>query len=175
MLLNVLFMGTSHVVSHFPIQYWALYAFLTAKLAILFFSGDIQTFYDAASFMLTLTMVVLGYLAFRGDGARNTALKVLQLCSASFLPLGIEIFLFDTAEWNMNFASFQRQYGIFPGFTNQDLFVTVLSLLVASVALDRLSKSRGPFSEGLMSLIESGQRGHPRGKQSETKGRADDD
>ena len=127
LLLNVLFLGTSHVLSRLPIAYWALYEDLMAYLSRPF-GGDIQSLYDFSSALLIIAMLILAYLAFRQSGAKEGVLRALQVGSVSLLPLGTEVFFFDHSEWTDSVTRFQIQYGIVPWFTNADLFALALVL-----------------------------------------------
>ncbi len=146
-LLNILFLGTSHVLSRFPIQYWALYVYITVNLSLPF-NGDIQAFYDAASSLLATLMISLSLLAFRRQGIRGAILHTLQICSLTFLPLGIEIFFFDHPEWNLHVTELQVSYNLVPWFTNADLFFTMLLLFGTTALLNaRVTRSVLPSSE----------------------------
>lgn len=146
-LLNILFLGTSHVLSRFPIQYWALYVYITVNLSLPF-NGDVQAFYDMASSVLAILMISLSLLAFRRQGLRVAIVRTLQICSVSFLPLGIEIFFFDHSEWNLHVTEFQASYNLVPWFTNADLFFTMLLLFGTTALLNaRVTRSVLPSSE----------------------------
>ncbi len=142
-LLNILFMGTSHVLSRLPISYWALYQDTMSYLSAPF-GGDIQSLYDFASILLCLTMAGLCYTAFRRGGGETALLRTVQISSLSFLPLGVEIFLFDHSEWNLTVAKLQVEYGLFPWLTNANLFIIVLASATASSILLWLTGHGGP-------------------------------
>lgn len=86
-----------------------------------------QDFYDFASIVLTLAMLTLAFYGLAGDGWFRTVLKVVRLGCVVYLPLGIEVAIFDWAEWNLHFAALQATLGIVPWFTNADLFISALT------------------------------------------------
>lgn len=135
-LLNVLFLGTSHVLSYPPFPLHQAYNTTLAYLCMLF-GLQLQQFYDLASvFLITITVASV-LLRYRGLGLGRRLLKVLQIVSLVMLPLGLEIFAFDNIEWNLHVAQFQDAYGIIPWFTNADLFFTSLFLFVLVTVFER--------------------------------------
>lgn len=111
-----------------------MYVYITAKLSLLF-QGDIQAFYDYSSLVLTILLVVLVYLGYHDQGFKRAFLSVLQICSVSFFPLGIEILIFDYAEWNLHVTKFQADYNIIPWFSNAYLFFSSMTLFFGATLL----------------------------------------
>lgn len=133
-LLNILFLGTSHALSYLPISYWAMYQDTMSFLSIPL-GNEIQTLYDVASLALTVALLLLSFVAFRECGIKNALLRMVQIGSLSFLPLGAEVLLFDHTEWNLNVAQLQVKFGLIPWFSNADLFLLSLGLAAVSSIL----------------------------------------
>ncbi|MDG6921422.1 MAG: hypothetical protein JRN59_07830 [Nitrososphaerota archaeon] len=134
--LNVLFLGTSHGLIHLPYSYWLLYASVVIHIQ-LFFHLSVQQYYDYASILLTVTLLLLAYVGFNDRGKFRAFLKVGQILSATFIPLGLEILAFDSSEWNIHMIQFQVDHNIVPWFTNADLFALVVSVCITAVALEQ--------------------------------------
>lgn len=133
-LLNVLFLGTSHVISYPPFPLHGAYNATVALLCGIFGLG-LQQFYDLASALLVAITAVSAFLRYRRLGLGGMLLKVAQVVSLIMLPLGLEIFAFDNLEWDLHVTQFQAAYGIIPWFTNADLFFTSLLLFVSATIL----------------------------------------
>lgn len=136
--LNVLFLGTSHGLAHLPYGYWLLYVSIVIHIQ-LFFHLSIQQYYDYASFILTAILVPSAYFGFKDQGWRRALLKAGQILSAAIIPLGLEILVFDSSEWNVHAIQFQADYNIIPWFTNEDLFALAVGFCVATIAIERWS------------------------------------
>lgn len=134
--LNVLFLGTSHGLTYLPYDYWFLYAWVVIHTQLLF-RLSIQQYYDYASILLTAALLSLAYLGFEDRGKPRAFLKVSQILSVAFIPLGLEILAFDGSEWNIQATRFQIDYHILPWFTNADLFALAVGVCIATVALER--------------------------------------
>lgn len=132
--LNVLFLGTSHVLSYPPFPFYRLYNVAMAGLCT-FFGMDLQEFYDFSSFLLVLLLIVSVSARYRHTGAKTEALAVAQILSLTILPLELEIFAFDRSEWSLHFAQFQASYNIVPWFTNADLFFAASSVFALTLVI----------------------------------------
>jgi hypothetical protein len=53
----------------------------------------------------------------------------------SILPLPVYMLLFDTSEFNLHVTSFQEHYGLLQWFTNADLLVLAVFMLVGGTVL----------------------------------------
>ncbi len=133
--LNVLFLGTSHLLAHFPYSYWLLYVSVVIHIQ-LFFHLSIQQYYDYASMILTVMLLALAYVGFNRRGQFRALLKSAQILSATFIPLGLEILAFDNPEWGIHVTQFQADLNIIPWFTNADLFATAVSIFTATLFLE---------------------------------------
>ncbi|MDG7010844.1 MAG: hypothetical protein JRN57_01865 [Nitrososphaerota archaeon] len=142
LLLNVLFLGTSHVLSMFPLQYWALYMRIMGGLASLLHM-EIQGVYDAVSFALLSLVFLLAYLGFRRGGRKRALFRAVQLCGLVAAPLGVEVFLFDRSEFFLPVTRFQVVYGVAPWLTNSVfIFLDLASVAIASITLVLTDKTR---------------------------------
>ncbi len=109
----------------------------------LFFHLSVQQYYDYASILLTAILLLLAYVGFNDRGKFRAFLKVGQILSATFIPLGLEILAFDNSEWNVHAAQFQADHNIMPWFTNAELFFGALVLFGVTTLL----RWRTPWSE----------------------------
>lgn len=141
-LLNVLFLGTSHVLSYPPFPFYQTFNAAIAGLYT-FFGMGLQEFYDFSSLLLVVLLAVSVLARFRHAGAKAGALAVSQVLSLAILPLGLEIYAFDPSEWNLHVAQVQTTYNLLPWLTNADLFYSVVALLVASTLIRSLGLCRG--------------------------------
>lgn len=151
--LNVLFLGTSHAMRHLPLPYWEMYAYLTAKSSLAF-GGNVQEFYDIASLVLSVALVVLSYWAFRDRGWPKATVLVLQIASLSFIPLGLEVLLFDYKEWFLHVTWVQAEYNIVPWFTNADFFFVVVAVFGMTLYLRRDSIHWRPLGKQVHVEVE---------------------
>ena len=134
LLLNVLFRGSSHVLSYPPFAFYQAYNAAISGLCT-FFGMGLQEFYDFSSLLLVLILVVSISARYRHGGAKTATLAVGQALSLAIVPLGLEIFAFDTPEWNLHVAQLQATYNLFPWFTNADLFFLSLTLFTTTTFL----------------------------------------
>ncbi|MDG6934734.1 MAG: hypothetical protein JRN68_08545 [Nitrososphaerota archaeon] len=149
LLLNILFLGTSHVLSYPPFPFYQTYNIIIAQLCSLFWMG-LQEFYDFFSLLLALLLILSTSSRYQNLGAKKAFLNVAQVFSLALLPLGLEIFAFDHSEWNLHVTQFQADYGIFPWFTNADLFFVSTVMFVAVTLLKwspflRITRERRHF------------------------------
>jgi len=128
-LLNLVFLGTSGAATTYitPLN--------NTFIALQTFVQDRHTFYDYTSAFLTLLLISSIYLSFRKHGPKTQILNTIQICSLSFLPLGIEVFLFDNAEWNLHVIQLQSDLNLIPWFSNADLLLTTLTLFTLSTII----------------------------------------
>lgn len=142
LLLNVLFLGTSHAISYPPFPFYQTYSAVIGDVCT-FFGVGLQQFYDFSSFLLVALLIISVSARYRHAGAETRALAVSQLLSLTTMPLGVEILAFDRSEWYLHVTQFQADYNVIAWFTNADLFYSVVALFVAST----LIKSLGPRHE----------------------------
>lgn len=133
--LNVLFLGTSHLLAHLPYSYWLLYVSVVIHVQ-LFFHLSVQQYYDYASMLLTVMLLFLAYAGFNDRGQFRALLKTAQIVSATFIPLGLEILGFDNPEWGIHVTQFQVDHNIMPWFTNADLFAAAVSIFIVTLFLE---------------------------------------
>ena len=90
---------------------------------------------DLISILLVVVICSAGYFVCRQERVTTRILRVLQLGSASILPLPIYVLLFDSSEFNLHVTSFQEHYGVLQWFTNADLLVLALLMFLGSTIL----------------------------------------
>ena len=109
-----------------------------------FLHGDIQSFYDASSLLLVVSVALLAFVGFRRLGFVEALLRAAQILSLSVVPLGIEVFVFDRSEWQLAVTRFQVLYGVLPWFSNEDLLFVGIAGLAATTLLLRVFGKNGP-------------------------------
>lgn len=146
-LLNILFLGTSHVLSYPPFPFFEAYNTVVGLMCSYFGLG-LQQFYDYSSSVLVAILGLSATLRYHSLGLKGAFVCVTQILSLTFIPLGLEIFTFDHAEWGLHVTQFQAEYNVIPWFTNADLFFVSLFSFCCLTALRWYSAPSNPNGIG---------------------------
>ncbi len=159
-LLNFSFVVTAHVMdalyNTFPVIFKAvvvsgfdfLLSGLSATCPFCGFSISLITSQIIWDFYCLATVLIIGILCFalyrKSLPNLPSLIRSIQVMSLSVLPLGLEIFFFDNAEFNLHVTT--SQIGtMLVWFTNADLLYSSSAILLVTLALDLLGGRFSPF------------------------------
>lgn len=105
-----------------------------------------QIIWDLYCLTTLLTIGILCFALYRKSSTSTfkPLTKSVQIMALSVLPLGLEIFVFDHAEFNLHVTTSQVGTALV-WFTNADLLYTSAAVLLLTFALDLLSEKISPF------------------------------
>jgi SAM-dependent methyltransferase len=156
--LNFIFLVASGAFQWIPFALWGLY-WLPMKYIDIQVGLGLQHTIDFLSIVSLVLMLSMLYIWTAKGGRVARLLRAVQITSLSFVPLGVEIFLFDSPEWNLHASQLQVDLGVIPWFTNADLLF-LCSAVFASTTLARsyapkLQIRRGDSQFNRLSLLRN--------------------
>ncbi|HYB04219.1 MAG TPA: hypothetical protein VED17_07145, partial [Nitrososphaerales archaeon] len=103
---------------------------------------EMKLFIDCEVIAFTLAIFVISLLLFRSRGLRLSIVRAMEITSATILPLGIEIYLFDRGQFNIHASDIQTKVGL-AWFTNADVLYVSTIVLVSTILIDAMFRSKG--------------------------------
>ena len=151
LLMNIYFAWTSHVWWGDPALRSVISGFARNQMNFIGLSSwyigmksmAVREFIDLEVVALALSIATLTFLLFLRRGPVKATLKMLELGSLSVMPLGIEIYILDRAEFNIHASIAQVETGFLAWFTNADLLYLALATFFIAAFIDyrhRLAK-----------------------------------
>lgn len=126
LLLEVSFMLTSHVLWVDNLQNFVFYQILPLVSPT---QASIFKTWDIYCFVLLIAVLLSAFIEYaRNNGTIMSVLKSIRVAALLILSLGIQIFLFDSSEFNIRAAIIESSWGL-SWFTNADLFSASLAMV----------------------------------------------
>jgi hypothetical protein len=116
------------------------------------FSGiEMRFFIDYEVVVFTLLIFVISILLFRNKGWAVSILRAFEITSAAILPLGLEIYSFDHAEFNIHASAAQVKVGL-GWVTNADVLYISSSILALALVIETIRYVRRRNSAKLVAM-----------------------
>ncbi len=152
-LLNVFFAWTSHVIGDISISadaalrqvIFAQADFLWTTGGFAFFIPNVIIIADLDVLVMLAVLIASTLLLTGSRGVRKAVLTALQVAALSLVILGVEIAVFDNAEFNLHVTQTQTMLNFAPTFTNGDLLYSALALFAVCTFLLNFRKLRPQY------------------------------